>query len=1269
MRRKPALFIALSLILIVMLILSSDVMWLATFASGLGKDVAESASPPSPYIFLNQTFDDEKPGTPPRYWNASHLEWGNLTVDSTTDCLGSGNSAKFVDFSNKSSPFAYREFPEKNGTIIISFAINLPSNTGNNTGLEVRVDDGNGNGANIIFDDGAIRCREKDGSLVTLRPSYIANRWYEIKFIIYILGGVYNIHIDEHLEVMGAKLTGSCSQINRIVLEEASTSTPLGSRQPIGYIDDLIGRIGIVIPTDFPTIQKGMDAATPGDVIIVSKNRVYFENVVINKNSTFLVGEDPSTTIIDGRFSGANPDRISVLDCTNVTIYGFTLSYSAANGAQINLRGSNNSIHDNIIISGLGDGIHIVGHNNTIYNNTVKKNLKCGIRIEGSNSTVTGNNISSSDECGIRIVGSNSSVANNNIASSLETGIYLTGSNSNITDNVIQSSLQIGVHIAGCKGNLVRNNTIQDNGVGLQCGINTNSSLIYRNRFVGNSLQASDLGTLNRWDNGYPHKGENETAGGNYWSDFNSIDVYSGPNQNEHGNCCLPLPDGICDQPYLINSSGTDHYPLFLIQGITQNPMPENLDCSKKAFVEKQKNAKSIDYTTNVTVTATTLKYVQIVQANLYVDYGNENGTAHGSIKMQIFGSILNGTIQRQRYATIIRYNVSALAYKASWVNSTSYPIASPYFVSDYDSPIISNPRKAPTGVDESQPVIVSAEITEPLNASQVNKVFVSYLVENATRWTGEMTQLPNTTYIAVIPRQPGGFILKFNITAVDNAGNQAFWPDSTYIRKLPQLLVQNKTVAPNVFDNPCSIDFGVVSGNQTYGQSFTIFNNNSKSDDSMGWNMSIVKGGPWLISVVPSGGVVPGGGNTTVTVTIDTRYIPDPSNYVVELSVRANGTVPQWAVIATLTVRRVVVDESWASSESPDRCNVDSIQRFGFHAKWANNCSDASGGTITVIGRTPDGRVAKSMTSSTDDTGWAYFTNSSAIPANITFRVEAVSFGIITGFVNKTSRTTIWDRVRIVLSIAREWIDVDSIVNISWNGSYHEVDTSPFRGNVAFNASLVHDDVGKWCISTLSITDYDYSNLSAFESNAVCCIWDEIKIIGGAVSHSQTNVGQTETVQFAAVYAYENKVFKGGNGTLFVNDDAMIWSNDSEVWMKNYTFDASGTRIFQVSGVDDNVHNLTKIKDYVGPLNIMWGSRYWWDTLWNTPSEKSVSQTETAQTHSPPTQPTDNSYAWSILVAALAVWAFSSVVAVVFLKSKKKNQRTLKQKSLPDAT
>jgi hypothetical protein len=51
------------------------------------------------------------------------------------------------------------------------------------------------------------------------------------------------------------------------------------------------------------------------------------------------------------------------------------------------------------------------------------------------------------------------------------------------------------------------------------------------------------------WDDGYP-------SGGNYWSDYRGVDLYSGPYQNETGS------DGIGDTPYVIDENNVDHYPL-----------------------------------------------------------------------------------------------------------------------------------------------------------------------------------------------------------------------------------------------------------------------------------------------------------------------------------------------------------------------------------------------------------------------------------------------------------------------------------------------------------------------------------------------------------------------------------------------------------------------------------------------------------------------------------------------------------------------------------
>jgi parallel beta-helix repeat protein len=1251
MNRRP---LGPVLVLISLLILAPSATWEKAFALSLERNFTSSDSPPAgTRVILHQDFDNETIGVTPSHWNLTDKTSGSFLVEKTDR----GKSAKFVDNSTEGSLGAYRKFAEQRGTVAVSFAVILVNNTGKNTGLEVRVDDGISAGANIVFGNGTIQYRDQNGQLITLRTSYVANRWYKIKFIMDIFDNLYNIHIDEHLEVMNAKFTGPCDQIHRIVINETSTSA--GTQLPMGYIDDIEVRQGIVIPTDFPTIQEGIDKAGPGDVVIVSKNRTYFENVTIRK-SVWLIGQDVGTTIIDGRFASAAPNRIAVLNCSNVTIYGFTISFSAVGGAQIYLNGSGNTITNNMILSGLGDGIHIVGSNNIVANNTVKSSMKCGIRVEGSSSKVIGNIIESSDECGIYICGSNSNIASNTVRSSLDMGIRVCGSNSTITnnkitssvnigirvdgsnsttiaDNVILSSDQIGIHIANGNNTLVINNTIQENGVGLKCETNTNNSKIYQNRFVGNVQQAQDDGAANKWDDGYPYNPARKKGGGNYWSDYNGTDLYTGPNQNEHADCCLPSPDGIGDKPHNITCNGIDHYPLFLIQSVTQRPSTNKTDCNSRVTTGE------IDYNTKVTVTAKTLNYVQVTKASIRAEY---NGTKHGVIPMNISGNSLTATIPKQTYGTTVRYNVSALAYKANWLNSTSYPIPYPYLVLDWTPPNIDAITVNPNNPNENQTITVYTVVTEPLGASGVAKVFISYRVGN-TSWTAEMTRLrpSSNNYTAVIPKQPGRSTLNFTITAVDNAGN---WNTSDarrskYIKHLAELSV----VYGGKADEPCSIDLGAVSGDRTIDSKFTIKN---LGDETLGWGIDVIKDGAWLKSVNPNSGSLLGGKSVNVTVTVDTNKCPDAGLYTVELSVKANGTVPQWAVIETFTVRYIVIDQSWASCEAPNRCDVGVTQYYAFHAKWAHNCSDAIGGKIILEGM--------AQGNSTDSTGWAHFSYSSQDPMGKTFRVGKVQFGNITAFRQKApDRTTIWDRVYVNLSLARGWIDVGSMANVSWNDSYYEYDKSPFDGRPLFNPLPIHDTVGRYPINTSSIVDNKW-HLTAFRSNTVWCIWDEIEIIGGGVSRSQLDVGQTGAVWFTAIYKYENKLFKGGDGTLYVNNETLIWSGDTEVWTKNYTYDTPGTRTFTVKRAEDRVHNLTKTKDNVGPLSITWGPiqipwwQAWWSPSWGNPAKSQSSPVENQTTRS---MGVESYLIWPLLIIILAGGIGTAITVVLFVKSGKK--------------
>jgi len=1134
MNKKPVSEILLTLFLVSILMLASDIFSARSFATWLNESMASRNQLAEGTVVLQQNFDNEVTGKVPKDWELTRPEYGNFTVDGTVYYGKTGKSAKVVDNSTESSPDPYRNFTEQSGTIVVSFAIRLA----NKTNLKVSIDDGSGNGANIVFwEIGDIGYRECDGRFVCLRDSYIPNRWYRIKMIMNIPENVYNIHIDDHLEVINANFTGACSQVHRLIIMTRD------SMYAIGYIDNIEIRRCIKIPEDFPTIQEGIDAASPGDTVFVSGKRIYFENVIIRKN-IWLVGENVSTTVIDGQFI-KTPEResngISVIQCSNVTVYGFTIKNSEANGVYI--EGSNNTINNNIINNSLGCGIRVVGSGNTLSSNTIFSNLKHGISICGSNSTVT--------------------------------------------NNLVESNLDCGIYIGAGENNLVKKNKIRSNVVGVKCDACTKNNTIYQNRFVCNDLQALDYGS-NKWDDSYPYVPKEEKGGGNYWSDFNATDLYSGVNQDECDSCCSPLPDGICDTPYIVKPKNQDNYPLFLIQKVSQNPDP---------------SLKNVTYDKAVAVNATLLEDVQVEEAYLYVQSKRDGTLEREKIKMTMSKNYALGTIPAKQYRTNVTYYVSvrATCKFVVWVNSTNYPLPKQYYyVWDERPPNIEKVDWEPKMPNENKTISVYAIVSDwDSKASQVDKVLLLYFCKESNRWwKTEMTRAkqPNN-YTAIIPKQPSGR-LDFAIDAFDKAGNKAEKNYTISNVKTPAKLVLQQKIGTEYkgCTDPCNIDFEVMSKEQTKeNRDYRIYND---GQEDLAWEIVELKPNPWF-DIKPLKGVTSTGKWTNLTITVSTKGCPETGIYMGEFSIKANGTKPEWTIIMRVTVRHIIIDDSWASSEAPNRCDVNSNQNYTFHVIWAHNCSDTNSGKI---------RISNVGWIDVNETGWASFTYNLASPGTRTFQVEEVSFSYkhdntiyyITSFTQKAPRrTTIWDRVKINLIILDDRIDVCSEANVSWNASVYEYDGSAFSGTVHFNDTLHHDIVGKWYITASSINDAKF-NLKAFQSNIVWCIWDRIRIIGGGISNPQTYTGQLETVWFIAIYEYDNQVFKGtmehklfldvsANASIIFIDDPLIWSYGKDQWEKGYSFDTEGTRTFKISRAVDTLYQLTKVEDSVGPLNITW--------------------------------------------------------------------------------
>jgi len=116
----------------------------------------------------------------------------------------------------------------------------------------------------------------------------------------------------------------------------------------------------------------------------------------------------------------------------------------------------------------------------------------------------------------------------------------------NVTENRIH-----GIAIAETSTNItVVGNFISKNRNGIKIHY-SDGSIIHHNNFINNTRNAPEdvYPNVNTWDDGYP-------SGGNYWSDFNGTDLYSGLYQNITGS------DGVGDTSHTLDARNEDMFPL-----------------------------------------------------------------------------------------------------------------------------------------------------------------------------------------------------------------------------------------------------------------------------------------------------------------------------------------------------------------------------------------------------------------------------------------------------------------------------------------------------------------------------------------------------------------------------------------------------------------------------------------------------------------------------------------------------------------------------------
>jgi parallel beta-helix repeat protein len=249
-----------------------------------------------------------------------------------------------------------------------------------------------------------------------------------------------------------------------------------------------------------------------------------------------------------------------VVDGAGYTVQGpGSTGYEQSKGMIISMR-SNITIK-NTKITSFQYGIHTYPSLvcSTLLDNTITENyvgIWCSI---SSNNTISGNNITNNwNEAGIVVYGSSNNTISGNYITNSSRGIFVIDSSSynSISGNNITANRDIGIGLyVSSSYNSISGNNITNNGYnppqeGYGIYLDSSSSnSIFHNNFTNNAHQAYSQNSVNVWDDGYP-------SGGNYWSDYNGVDLYRGPFQNETGS------DGIGDFPYTIGANNQDNYPI-----------------------------------------------------------------------------------------------------------------------------------------------------------------------------------------------------------------------------------------------------------------------------------------------------------------------------------------------------------------------------------------------------------------------------------------------------------------------------------------------------------------------------------------------------------------------------------------------------------------------------------------------------------------------------------------------------------------------------------
>lgn len=206
--------------------------------------------------------------------------------------------------------------PKPTGTVLVSMADNSYSPAI----IRVPV------GGSIVF----INAGRNDHNAIAVDKSWSSEKTFgnikmrpeDMSEIVLTQEGIYPFYCSFH-----ATPDGKAGMVGVVVVGNVDY-TPPGTRGVLVAVETASG-VTRRVPQDYPTIQNGVDAANPGDLVLIDKGE-YTEAVFVTTPSITLRGVDRNGVILDGKFElatgimvGGNGVAVENMTARNYTLNGF----------------------------------------------------------------------------------------------------------------------------------------------------------------------------------------------------------------------------------------------------------------------------------------------------------------------------------------------------------------------------------------------------------------------------------------------------------------------------------------------------------------------------------------------------------------------------------------------------------------------------------------------------------------------------------------------------------------------------------------------------------------------------------------------------------------------------------------------------------------------------------------------------------------------------------------------------------------------------------